>query len=404
MCRSLSRRFFLAGAGAAFACGRPARANSTPGVRADEIKLGTTAFYSGPASGSAAYGLAQAAYFRMVNDRGGINGRKVNFISLDNAFSPAKAFEQTRRMVEADEVLAIAGSIGTPTNAATQKYLNDRGVPNLFLTSGAERFNAPAAFPWIIPFYPTFVSRGVLFAKFVLRERANGRIAIQYENDDFGRDYLRGFERGLGDRAAEMIVRKASHELTEASIDAQILDFKSAGADVLIQFTQAKYSAQGIRVTSALGWHPLHIVAIGSAGSTFIPAGAAISKGVVTAIWERQPTDPAQAGESVVREYRAFAARYLPNVDLDNLSAVSGYDNAFMIQAVLTRCGDELTRENVLHHATSLNGVTPPMFLPGIGVHNSPSDYRAIHHLQLARFDGAGLDPIGDPEPIDGYE
>lgn len=401
MRRYLSRRRLLAGAGATFACGRIARAKSEPGITTNEIKLGTTAFYSGPASGSAAYGLAQAAYFRMVNDRGGINNRKVNFISLDNAFSPAKALEQTRRLVENDEVFAIAGSIGTPTNAAIQKYLNDRGIPNLFLTSGAERFNDPKNFPWIVPFYPTFVSRGVLFAKFVLRERPNGKIAVQYENDDFGRDYLRGFELGLGNRASEMIVRKASHELTEASIDAQILDFKSAGANVLIQFTQAKFSAQGVRACSALGWHPLHIVAIGSAGSTFIPAGAAISRGVVTAIWERQPTDPAQANEVPVRNYRTFAVKYLPNVDLDNLSAVSGYDNAFMIESVLTHCGDELTRDNVLHHATSLKGAVPPMFSAGIGVHNSPSDYRAIHHLQLARFDGTTLAPIGGPEPID---
>jgi branched-chain amino acid transport system substrate-binding protein len=401
MRRCFSRRRFLAGAVASLGCLTNARAKSVLGVTNNEIKLGTTAFYSGPASGSAAYGLAQAAYFRMVNDRGGINGRKINFISLDNAFNPAKALEQTRRLVEGDEVFAIAGSIGTPTNAAIQKYLNDRAIPNLFLTSGAERFNEPKNFPWIIPFYPTFVSRGILFAKFILRERPNAKIAIQYENDDFGRDYLSGFERGLGDRAPGMIVRKASHELTDASIDGQILDFRSTGADVLIQFTQAKFTAQAIRATSALGWRPLHIVAIGSAGSTFIPAGAAISKGVVTAIWERQPTDPGQANDNPVSEYKAFAAKYLPNVDLDNLSAVSGYDNAFMIESVLTRCGDELTRENVLHHATSLNGVAPPMFLSGIGVHNSPSDYRAIHHLQLARFDGNGLSPIGDPEPID---
>ncbi|WP_044536029.1 ABC transporter substrate-binding protein [Bradyrhizobium sp. LTSP885] len=400
--RLLSRRHFLVGTGAALANGGRARAKpGVSGIAANEIKLGTTAFYSGPASGSAAYGLAQAAYFRMVNDRGGINGRKVNFISLDNAFNPAKALEQTRRLVEADEVFAIAGSIGTPTNAATQKYLNDRGIPNLFLTSGAERFNDPVAFPWIVPFYPTFISRGILFAKFVLRERPSGRIAVQYENDDFGRDYLKGFERGLGDRAQQMIVRKTSHELTEASIDAQIVDLKSAGADVLVQFTQAKYSAQGIRAAAALGWHPLHIVAIGSAGSTFVPAGAAASKGVVTAIWERQPTDPTQASEIAVVDYRAFATKYLPNVDLDNLSAVSGYDNACMLELVLKRCGDDLTRENLLRLATSLNGETPPMFMAGIGVRNSPRDYRAIHHLQLARFDGVGMAPLGRPEPID---
>ncbi len=404
MDRQLSRRRAVAITAATLACATfraaPARA-SNAGIASDEIRLGTTAFYSGPASGSAGYGLAQVAYFRMVNDRGGIGGRKINLISLDNAFSPAKTLEQTRRLVESDEVFAIAGSIGTPTNAAIQKYLNDRGVPNLFLTSGAERFNDPKGFPWIVPFYPTFVSRGALFAKFILRERPNARIAVQYENDDLGRDCVKGLRQGLGDRSATMIVKELSHELSEPSIDAQIVDFKAAGADVLVQFTQAKYSAQGIRVAAGLRWRPLHIILIGSAGSAFVPAGVEASKGVVSAIWERQPTDPSQADRPEVREFKAFAARYMPNLDLDNLSAVAGYDNAYMIEQALRRCGDRLTRDNLLRQATSLNGIVPPMFASGIGVHNSPIDYRAIHHLQLSRFDGVALAPIGEPSSLD---
>jgi len=407
MGQELSRRRAVAITAATLACAAvraaPAKASS-PGVTAGEIRLGTTAFYSGPASGSAGYGLAQVAYFQMVNDRGGIGGRKINLISLDNAFSPAKTLEQTRRLVESDEVFAIAGSIGTPTNAAIQKYLNDRSVPNLFLTSGAERFNDPKGFPWIVPFYPTFVSRGILFAKFILRERPNARIAVQYENDDLGRDYVKGLRRGLGDRAAEMIVKELSHELSDPSIDSQIVDFKAAGADVLVQFTQAKYSAQGIRAATGLNWRPLHIIAIGSAGSAFVPAGVEASKDVTTAIWERQPTDPSQAAHPAVREFKAFATQYMPNLDLDNLSAVSGYNNAYMIEQALRRCENELTRENLLRQATSLKGIVPPMFAPGIGVYNSPTDYRAIHHLQLSRFDGVALIPIGEPWPIDDNE
>jgi branched-chain amino acid transport system substrate-binding protein len=276
MGREISRRHVLAGAAATFAFGKAGlvrAAASSPGVSADEIKLGTTAYYSGPASTAAAYGQAQVAYFQMINDRGGINGRKINLISLDNAFSPPKAIEQTRRLVESDEVFAIAGSLGTPTNVAIQKYLNGKGVPNL--TSGAERFNDPKEYPWIVPFYPIYVAQGALFAKYILRERPDAKIAVQYENDDLGRDYVKGLKQGLGDKAAAMIVKELSHELSDPTIDSQILDFKASGADVLIQFTQSKFAAQGIRVAAGLDWRPLHIGCsnAGSIGTTFIPAG-----------------------------------------------------------------------------------------------------------------------------------
>jgi branched-chain amino acid transport system substrate-binding protein len=314
---------------------RRARAakNYGPGVTDAEIKLGTTAYYSGPASTAAAYGLAQVAYFQMVNDLGGINGRKVNLISLDNAFSPPKAIEQTRKLVESDEVFAIAGSLGTPTNVAIQKYLNGKGVPNLFLTSGAERFNDPKEFPWIVPFYPIYTAQGALFAKHILRERPTAKIAVQYENDDLGRDYVKGLKQGLGDKAAAMIVKELSHELSDPTIDSQILDFKASGADVLLQFTQSKFAAQGIRAAAGLNWHPLHIVCsnAGSVGTTFIPAGAEASKGVTTATWERNPADPTQADHPAVKEFKAFAAKYMPGLDFNNTAALPGYNNAWMI-------------------------------------------------------------------------
>lgn len=405
--KTISRRSVVGFGATALLAGIGGRAraakNYAPGVTDTEIKLGTTAYYSGPASTAAAYGLAQVAYFQMVNDRGGINSRRVNLISLDNAFSPPKALEQTRRLVESDEVFAIAGSLGTPTNVAIQKYLNGKGVPNLYLTSGAERFNDPKEFPWIVPFYPIYAAQSALFAKYILQERPSAKIAVQYENDDLGRDYVKGLKQGLGDRASAMIVKELSHELSDPTIDAQILDFRGAGADVLIQFTQSKFAAQGIRVAAGLNWHPLHIAAsnAGSIGTTFIPAGADASKGVITATWERNPTDPTQAEHPAVKDFKAFAARYMPNLDLNNAAALPGYNNAWMIEQVLKRCGDDLTRENLLKQATTLKDVTPPMFIDGIGVYNSPTDYRAIHHLQLTRFDGTTLAPIGKPALLD---
>jgi branched-chain amino acid transport system substrate-binding protein len=402
----ISRRRVLARAAATFAIGRAGSvhaATPNPGICAGEIKLGTAAYYSGPASTAAAYGQAQVAYFQMVNDHGGINGRKVNLISLDNAFSPPKALEQTRRLVESDEVFAIAGSLGTPTNVAIQKYLNGKGVPNLFLTSGAERFNDPKEFPWIVPFYPIYVQQAAVFAKHTLRMRPNAKIAVQFENDDLGRDYVKGLKLGLGDKAVAMIVKELSHELSDPTIDSQILDFKASGADVLIQFTQSKFAAQGIRVAAGLNWHPLHIVCsnAGSIGTTFLPAGAEASKGVVTVTWERNPADPAQADHPAVGEFKAFAAKYMPDLDLNNTAALPGYNNAYMIAQVLQRCGDELTRDNLLRQATTLKDAAPPMFIDGIGVYNSPTDYRAIHHLQLTRFDGTTLVPLGAPVSLD---
>jgi branched-chain amino acid transport system substrate-binding protein len=404
--RTVTRRLVVGFGAGALITGSvaPARAaNYAPGVTDTEIKLGTTAYYSGPASTAAAYGLAQVGYFQMINDRGGINGRKVNLISLDNAFSPSKAVEQTRRLVESDEVFAIAGSLGTPTNVAIQKYLNGKGVPNLFLTSGAERFNDPKEFPWIVPFYPIYVQQGAVFAKHILRIRPNAKIAVQFENDDLGRDYVKGLKLGLGDKAATMIVKELSHELSDPTIDPQILDFKASGADVLIQFTQSKFAAQAIRVAAGLDWHPLHVVCsnAGSIGTTFLPAGAQASKGVVTATWERNPADPAQADHPAVVEFKAFAAKYMPHLDLNNTAALPGYNNAYMISQVLQRCGDELTRDNLLRQATTLKDAPPPMFIDGIGVYNSPTDYRAIHHLQLTRFDGTTLVPLGAPVSLD---
>lgn len=399
--KAISRRAALAGLGATALAlnGSRARAASkySPGVTDTEIKLGTTAPYSGPASSYGIYGQAQTAYFKMINDNGGINGRKINLISLDNAFSPPKAVEQTRKLVESDEVFAIAGFLGTAANAAVQKYLNGKKVPNLFLTSGAERFNDPKEYPWIIPFYPLYVAQGAALGAYVLKEKPNAKIAVQHLNDDLGKDFLRGFKKGLGDKASQ-IVKEVSHEITEPSIDNQVADCKAAGADVFVQLTYSKFAAQGIRKVAALGWKPLHIVNsnCSSVGGTLAPAGLDNAKGLVSASWEAIATDPNYRDKPRIRAFVDFMKQYMPTVTLDDTTATPGYNNAYMIEQVLRRCGNDLTRENLLKQATSLRDEQPPLFLDGIKVGNSSTDYRAIHNIQITKFDGANWMPHGD--------
>ncbi|MDB5609496.1 MAG: branched-chain amino acid transporter substrate-binding protein [Bradyrhizobium sp.] len=406
--RSMTRRSAIAGLGvAALTLGGSRKAlaakNYGPGVTDTEIKLGTTSPYSGPASGFGVYGQAQTAYFNMVNDRGGINGRKVNLISLDNAYNPPKALEQTRKLVESDEVFAIAGMLGTSPNTATQKYLNSKKIPNLFLTSGAERFNDPTEYPWIIPFYPIYVAQSAAFGKYILKEKPDAKIAVQYLNDDLGKDFLRGLKKGLGDKAATLIVKEVSHELSEPSIESQVADCMATGADVFVQLTASKFAAQGIRKVAALNWHPLHIVNsnCSSIGGTLAPAGLDNAKGLVSAWWEINPTDPAEENNPAVKAYAEFLKKYLPAIHIDDNTAIPGYNNAWMIEQVLKRCGEDLTRDNLLKHATSLKDEKPPLYLDGIEVHNSPTDYRSVHNLQLSRFDGKRWAAMGGMTDLD---
>lgn len=400
----ISRRSALAGLGAtALAISRVrAAGGSVPGVTDAEIKLGTTAPYSGPASGYAVYGQAQTAYFEMINNNGGINGRRINLISLDNAFSPPKAVEQTRKLVESEEVFAIAGFLGTATNAAVQKYLNAKKVPNLFLTSGAERFNDPKNYPWIVPLYPIYVSQGAALGTFILKEKSQAQIAVQYVNDDLGKDFLRGLKKGLGENVSQ-IVKEVSHEITDPTIDNQVVDCKAAGADVFVQMTYSKFAAQGIRKVAALGWKPLHIINsnCSSIGGTLAPAGLEHSKGLVSAWWEAIPTDPQQSNKPAVKAYVDFMKKYMPSVSIDDNTATPGFNSAYMIAEVLRRCGNDLTRENLLKQATSLRDEHPPLFLDGIKVHNSPGDYRAVHNLQISRFDGTNWVAVGGLVDLD---
>ncbi|MBV8191501.1 MAG: ABC transporter substrate-binding protein [Alphaproteobacteria bacterium] len=367
------------------------------GASDSEIKLGSSAPYSGPASAYGLYGTCQTAYFKMLNEQGGINGRKVTVISLDNAFSPPKALEVTRQLVEGDKVLAIAGTLGTAANTSMQKYLNDRKVPNLFLTSGAERFNDPKHFPWIVPLYPTYVGQGEIFGKYILAKHAGAKVGVLYVNDDLGKDFLKGLKKGLGERGT--IAREVSHEFTDPSVDNQIIDLKGSGADVLVQLTYAKFAAQGMRKAYELGWRPAAQILASVASSIsggLVPAGIAASKGIITARWEKLPNDPQTAKDPDVVDYIAFCKKYMPGVNVEDNTPVAAYINSFLIARVLGACGDELTRENVLKQATGLKNMAVPMLMSGITVTNSPDDYLAFHALQLCQFDGEKLAPLGE--------
>jgi branched-chain amino acid transport system substrate-binding protein len=369
-----------------------------PGATDTEIKLGTTSPYSGPASSFGAYGKAQVAFFNMLNDQGGINGRKVNLISLDDAYSPPKTIEQTRRLVEADGVLAIAGPLGTAPNSAIQRYLNTKQVPHLFLTSGGTRFKNPAVFPWSVPLYPTYDTVGRVYAQHILTTSPDAKIGILYLNDDLGKDYMGGLRAGLGARADSMIVETQSHEISDPLVDGQIVKLNTSQADTVFLLTTPKFAAQSIRKIADLAWRPQRFLAnvAASIGATLKPAGLERSTGIVSVAWEKQPDDPAWSSAPDMIAFRAFVAKCAPAADLDEESMIPSYINANMIAYVLTACGDELTRANILKHATSLEGVTPPMLLPGIRLSNSATDYTSYHQLQLTRFDGTRGVRIGE--------
>jgi branched-chain amino acid transport system substrate-binding protein len=369
-----------------------------PGVSDSEIKLGQSIPYSGPASAFSVVGRVQVAYFKMLNAQGGINGRKVELISLDNGFSPPKAVEASRKLVEDVGVLAEAGTLGTPTNLASQKYLNGKQVPQLYVAAGATRFNDPKNFPWTVPWYTRFEMEARIYAKYILQTEPGARIAVLYQNDDFGKDYLVALKKRLGALAASMIVAEASYELADPSIDSQMIQLKASGADTLLAFVTPKFSALAIRKASELDWKPLYFVGQpGSAIESVIrPAGVDKAVGLITAQLLKDPGDPAFANDADVVDYNQFMAKWAPGDNAKDTGAIAGYVTAQGVELVLRRCGDQLTRENVLKQATTLNGVRLKMLLPGMTLSNSPDDYVAFRQYQLARFDGQGWVLMGD--------
>jgi branched-chain amino acid transport system substrate-binding protein len=394
----LTRRAFLAAApgaaavAAGFAAVLPARAAKRygPGVSDSEIKIGNTGPFSGPASSYATIPKSMAAYYRMVNDAGGVNGRKITFISYDDGYSPPKTVEMTRKLVEEDQVLAIASPLGTPTNSATWHYMNQHRVPQLFIASGATKWDDPKGHPWSIGWQPNYQSEGRIYANFIMTNKPDGRIGVLYQNDDAGKDYLKGVADGLGDARRSMIVVAASYEPTDPTIDSQIVAMKAAGCDVLVTAAIPKMAAQAIKKAAEIEWTPLHVLTsvANSVGATLKPAGLKISKGVVSDFYLKDPTDPQWRDDAGFKSWLAFMNKYYPDGDKSDSGNLYGPSIAATTVQVLKQCGDELTRENVMKQAANLHDFTVPLLLPGVEINTSSTDFAPIKQVRMARFDG----------------
>jgi branched-chain amino acid transport system substrate-binding protein len=360
-----------------------------PGVTDAEIKLGQTMPYSGPASAYGAIGKAEVAYFQMINEQGGINGRKVNLISLDDGYSPPRAVEQVRKLVEEEEVLALFQTLGTPSNSAIHKYVNAKKVPHLFIATGATKWGDPKNFPWTIGFQPSYQIEAKIYATYILKNKPDAKIAVLYQNDDYGKDYLKGLKDGLGDKTG-MIVAEASYEVSDPTVDSQIVTLKSSGADVMFTIATPKFAAQSIRKVYDIGWKPLHFVnnVASSVGAVLSPAGLDKSVGLTTALYMKDPTDPQWEKDTGMRKWHEFMKKYMPAADQADFNYVYGYGAAQLMTMVLKACGDDLTRENLMKQATNLKDVTLDVTLPGIKYSTGPNDYFLVEQLQLARFDG----------------
>ncbi|MGA9090954.1 MAG: ABC transporter substrate-binding protein, partial [Bradyrhizobium sp.] len=360
------------------------------GATDTEIKIGQTVPFSGPASAYASIGKAQAAYFKMINEQGGVNGRKINLIQYDDGYSPPKAVEQVRKLVESDEVLLTFQIIGTPSNAAVQKYLNAKKVPQLFAATGASKFTDPKNFPWTLGFNPNYFVEGRIYGQYILKNYPNAKVGILYQNDDLGRDYLNGIKAGLGDKAAAMIVADASYEMTDPTVDSQILKLRAAGADVLFDASTPKFAAQTIKKNAELGWKPVHILDINatSVGAVMRPAGLEASKGVISVNYGKDPLDPTWKDDPGMKKYFDFMAKYYPEGDKNSNFNTYGYSTAQLMVHVLKQCGDDLTRANVLKQATNLKNVQLDLALPGILGNTTPNDYRVNKQLQMMKFNG----------------
>jgi branched-chain amino acid transport system substrate-binding protein len=367
------------------------------GATDTEIKVGQTLAFSGPASAYATIGKTQAAYIQMINDQGGINGRKITLIQYDDAYSPPKAVEQMRKLVESDEVLLTFQVLGTPSNAAVQKYLNSKKVPQLYAATGASRFTDPKNFPWTMGYNPNYFVEGRIYGQYILKNHPSAKVGILYQNDDLGKDYLNGIKAGLGDKAASMIVAEASYEVSDPTIDSQILKIKDAGADLFFSATTPKFAAQAIKKNFELNWHPVHILDINatSVGAVLQPAGLEASKGVISVNYGKDPADPTWKDDPGMKKYLDFMAKYYPDGDKGSLFNTYGYSTAQLLVYTLKQCGDDLTRENVMKQATSLKEFVLDLALPGIKLNTSPTDYRVNKQLQMEKFNGERWELFG---------
>ena len=395
-----TRRSFLqsSAAAAAFAAtAGSARADNAPGVTDAEIKIGQTMPYSGPASAYGVIGRTEAAYFKMINEQGGINGRKINLISLDDGYSPPKTVEQVRRLVEQEQVAFLFNTLGTAPNAAIRQYLNDNKVPQLFVSTGASMFSDPKHFPWTMGFNPNYQTEGHIYGKYILATKPDAKISVLYQNDGFGKDYLIGLKEALGADRAGMIVKEASYETSEPTINSQIVTLQGSGADVIVIATTPKFGAQAIRKTFDLGWTPVRIISnvSSSVNAALKPAGLEKSKGLITATYGKDPNDPRWKDDPGLKEWKDFTTKYMSATEFTDLNAVYGFGAAATMVQVLKQCGNDLSRENIMKEAANIKNLQGPMGLPGATINTSPDNFSPIRQMQLSMFNGESWELFG---------
>jgi branched-chain amino acid transport system substrate-binding protein len=397
----ITRRTFLqsSAAAAAFAASAgSARADNAPGVTDTEIKIGQTMPYSGPASAYGVIGRAETAYFKMINEQGGVNGRKINLISLDDAYSPPKTVEQVRRLVEDEKVAFLFNTLGTPPNLAIRQYCNDNKIPQLFVATGAATFADPTHFPWTMGWQPNYQIEAKIFAKHILKTKPDGKIGVLYQNDGFGKDYLIGLKDGLGTDHAGMVIKEVSYETSEPTVDSQIVTLQGSGADLFVLAATPKFAAQAIRKAFDIGWTPVRYMTdvAQSIAAVMKPAGLEKSKGVITAVYGKDPTDARWKDDPGFKEYAAFIAKYMSSNDLIDSNAVYGFGAAATLIQVLKQCGNDLSRESVMRQAANLKDLVLPMSLPGIKINTSPDNYSPIRQEALATFNGESWEQFGE--------
>jgi branched-chain amino acid transport system substrate-binding protein len=396
----LNKRMLLASVAAGLiAVAGPALAQKKydKGANDTEIKVGNTNPYSGPASAYGTIGKTIDAYFKKVNAEGGINGRKINFITYDDGYSPPKAVEQVRKLVESDEVLLVFQPLGTPSNTAIQKYMNSKKVPQLFVATGATKWGDPKGNPWTMGWQPNYQSEGQIYAKYIMKNHPNAKIGILFQNDDYGKDYVKGIKDGLGDKAKTMIVSELPYETSDPTVDSQIINLKASGADVFFNVTTPKFAAQAIKKAAEIGWKPVHLLnnVSNSVGSVLKPAGLEASTGVLSTGYLKDPTDPTWDNDAGKKEWLAFMDKYYPDGDKASSFTVYGYTVAQTLVQALKQCGDDLTHANVMKQAASLKQLSLPMLLPGITINTSATDFYPIKQMQMQKFNGERWELFG---------
>ena len=372
--------------------------SGTTGVTATEIKIGQAMPYSGPASAYGTIGKAEAGYFKMINDKGGINGRKINLVSLDDGYNPAKAVEQTKKLVENENVAFVFNSVGTANNIAVQKYLNEKKVPQLFVATGADRWGDPEHFPWTIGWQPSYRIESQIYAKYLMKEKPGAKMCVLYQNDDFGKDYLKGLQEGFGDQFDKVVIKSVSYEATDPTIDSQIVTLQGAGCDTLLVAAVPKFAAQAIRKVADLGWKPMFFMSNVAVSLTAVlkPAGTDKSVGIITGAYAKDPSDPAMANDAGMNEFRAFAKQYIPDIDPTDVNAVYGFALGGTLVQVLTACGNDLSRANIMKQAASLQHAKSPVLIEGIEMNTSATDFRPVQQMQLRKFNGTNFEPFGE--------